>query len=59
VVDACANAGVSCMTQVADVTADAVEDAFDQGFTSIVLGSDLFILWKWAEAMKSIMDRLR
>ena len=59
VVDACANAGVSCMTQVADVTADAVEDAFDQGFTSIVLGSDLFILWKWAEAMNSIMDRLR
>lgn len=59
VVDACAKAGVSCMTQVADVTADAVEDAFDQGFTSIVLGSDLFILWKWAEAMKTIMDRLR
>ena len=59
VVDACAKVGVSCMTQVADVTADAVEDAFDQGFTSIVLGSDLFILWKWAEAMKTIMDRLR
>jgi hypothetical protein len=44
---------------VADVTGDAVEDAFDQGFTSIVLGSDLFILWKWAEAMKTIIDRLR
>ena len=59
VVDACAKAGVSCMTQVADVTGDAVEDAFDQGFTSIVLGSDLFVLWKWAEAMKKIMNRLR
>ena len=34
----------------------AVQDAFDQGFTSVVLGSDLFILWKWAEQMRSIME---
>ena len=59
VVDACSKAGVSCMTQVADVTADSVEDAFDQGFTSVVLGSDLFILWKWAETMRGIMDKHR
>lgn len=59
VVDACEKAGVSCMTQVADVTADAVEDAFDQGYTSVVMGSDLFILWKWAEAMRGIMEKHR
>ena len=59
VVDACAKAGVSCMTQVADVTADAVDDAFGQGFTSVVMGSDLFILWKWAESMRGIMDKHR
>ena len=56
VVDACERAGLSCMTQVADVKPDAVQDAFDQGFTSVVLGSDLFILWKWAEQMRSIME---
>lgn len=59
VVDACEKAGISCMTQVADVTPDAVQDAFDQGYTSVVMGSDLFILWKWAEAMRSIMENHR
>jgi len=59
VIDACERAGISCMTQVADVTADAVEDAFDQGYTSVVMGSDLFILWKWAEAMRDIMEKHR
>lgn len=59
VVDACEKAGVSCMTQVADVSASAVQDAIDQGFTSIVLGSDLFVLWKWAEQMRTLMDRYR
>jgi len=59
VIDACERAGISCMTQVADVTADAVKDAFDQGYTSVVMGSDLFILWKWAEAMRDIMEKHR
>jgi len=59
VIDACSRNGVSCITQVADVTADAVEDAFDQGFTSVVLGSDLFVLWKWAVSMSDIMDKHR
>lgn len=59
VVDACAKAGKSCMNQVADVTEHAVEDAFGQGFTSIVMGSDLFILWKWAETMRGIMEKQR
>ena len=59
VVDVCAKAGISCMTQIADVQKDAVEDAFAQGYTSVILGSDLFILWKWAANMKSLMDELR
>ena len=59
VVDACESAGLSCITQVADVKSGAVQDAFDQGFTSVVLGSDLFILWKWAEQMRSIMKDFR
>ena len=59
VIDACERAGISCMTQVADVTADAVEDAFGQGYTSVVMGSDLFILWKWAESMRNIMEKHR
>lgn len=59
VVEACAKAGVSCMTQVADAKQDSVKEAFDQGYTAVILGSDLFILWKWAEDMKLLMDGLR
>ena len=59
VVDACEKAGISCMTQVADVTSDAVDDAFGQGFTSVVMGSDLFVLWKWADSMRKIMENFR
>lgn len=59
VVDVCAKAGVSCMTQIADVQKDVVEDAFLQGYTAVILGSDLFILWKWADQMKILMTELR
>ena len=59
VVEVCAGAGISCMTQIADVQKNAVEDAFDQGYTAVVLGSDLFILWKWAADVKLLMDELR
>ena len=59
VVDACEKAGMSCMTQLSNVTDYAVEDAFSQGFTSIVMGSDLFILSKWAEDMHGIMEKNR
>ena len=59
VVEACAKAGISCMTQIADVNKAALEDAFDQGYTAIVMGSDLFILWKWAADMKALMREMR
>lgn len=59
VVEACADSGISCMTQIADAQKDAVEDAFKQGYTSVILGSDLFILWKWAADMKSLIGEFR
>jgi 2-dehydro-3-deoxyglucarate aldolase len=59
VVEVCADFGISCMTQIADVNKDAVEDAFDQGYTAVILSSDLFILWKWAADMKLLMGNLR
>jgi hypothetical protein len=36
-----------------------VRDAFDQGFTFVILGSDLFILWKWAEDMRAVMAEVK
>lgn len=59
VIAACREKGKSCGTQVADVTPEAVRELFDLGYTYAILGSDLFVLWKWAERMKEIMESMK
>lgn len=59
VVAAAKRAGKSCCTQLADVSVAAIEDVFEQGYTFVILSSDLFILWKWAEQMRGIIDQMR
>jgi len=57
VVESCKRFNKSCSTQVADVSAEAVRDVFDQGYTFVILGSDLFVLWKWAENTRSVISQ--
>lgn len=57
VVEACAKRGIGCSTQIADVSNDRVEAAFDAGFSFVILGSDLFILSKWASDMRSTIQK--
>lgn len=59
VVEACKRHGKSCCTQVSQVTPEAVQDVFDQGYTFVILGSDLFVLWKWAEQMGGVVTQFR
>lgn len=59
VVEACAKYKKSCCTQVADVNANAVADVFDQGYTFVILGSDLFVLWKWAEQTRGLVQQFK
>ena len=59
VVEACARHNKSCGTQVNDTDEVSINDVFNQGFTFVVLGSDLFVLWRWAEKMKEIMTTIR
>ncbi len=59
VVDACRRRGKACGTQVVDPTPERVADAIAQGYTFIVLASDVFILWKWGERMQALIDRSR
>ena len=59
VIDACERFKKSCGTQVADATLEGVQSIFDLGYTFVVLGSDLFILWKWAEQMRGLMQSFR
>ncbi|HEC27688.1 MAG TPA: 4-hydroxy-2-oxovalerate aldolase [Gammaproteobacteria bacterium] len=55
VIAACERHGKSCGTQVADASQESVQALFDLGYTYAILGSDLFVLWKWAEQMQSLI----
>ena len=59
VINACKKYGKSCGTQVADSNMKSVKDLFDLGHTFAILGSDLFVLWKWAEEMKKLIKTIK
>jgi 2-dehydro-3-deoxyglucarate aldolase len=59
VIGACDRFGKSCGTQVSNPSLENVSALFDLGYTYAVLGSDLFVLWKWAEQMQSLIKSLR
>jgi 2-keto-3-deoxy-L-rhamnonate aldolase RhmA len=59
VIAACKARGISCGTQLADVSDSKIAELFDLGYTYLILGSDLFVLWKWAEQMQTMMNSLR
>ena len=59
VIAACERFGKSCGTQVADATPESTSALFALGYTYAILGSDLFILWKWAERMRGLMESLK
>ncbi|MDB4238729.1 aldolase/citrate lyase family protein [Alphaproteobacteria bacterium] len=59
VIEACKRHGKSCGTQVADATPSTVKFVFDLGYNYAILGSDLFVLWKWATQMKEMMNTMR
>jgi 2-keto-3-deoxy-L-rhamnonate aldolase RhmA len=59
VIAACERHGKSCGTQVADANPATVKSLFDLGYNYAILGSDLFVLWKWATQMQDMMKTMR
>lgn len=57
VVEACAKRGIGCCTQIADVSNNRIEAAFDAGFSFVILGSDLFVLSNWARTMQATIRK--
>ena len=53
-IETCRRQGKSCGTQLVEPTPRNVHAALRMGFTFVVLSSDVFILWKWAERMRTI-----
>lgn len=59
VIAACRRRGKACGIQLTDPAPRTVADAFRSGYTFVVLGSDVFILWKWIERMGPLIRRAR
>lgn len=59
VIEACVRHKKSCGNQIVDPTTESIKQFFDQGFTFLILSSDLFLLWKWSEKMSDLMKGLR
>lgn len=59
VIQMCEKYNKSCGTQVSETSEKAINELFGLGYTFAILGSDLFVLWRWAEEMKLIMKKLK
>ncbi len=59
VVRVCQKMGKSCGTQIVEVNGASVDKALAQGYTFVILSSDLFVLWKWSEGVGSIIHQRR
>jgi 2-keto-3-deoxy-L-rhamnonate aldolase RhmA len=59
VIEACAKHSKACGTQDIDPDAKSLQKAFDEGYTFVVMASDVFLLWKWSERMKGIINKIR
>tara|TARA_B100000475_G_C14758866_1_gene213953 strand:- start:45 stop:536 length:492 start_codon:yes stop_codon:yes gene_type:complete len=55
VIDACQKNGKSCGTQISEVNSENTRDAFNLGYTFVIMGSDLFAITKWARETKNLM----
>ena len=59
VIRACADSGKGCGTQVIEPDVEGLQGAFEAGYTFVVLASDVFVLWKWSEAMGGLVKTFR
>ncbi|MBI1952799.1 MAG: 4-hydroxy-2-oxovalerate aldolase [Candidatus Omnitrophica bacterium] len=55
VVEACRRHGKACGTQIVDPNPDNLSAAVREGYTFLVLASDVFLLWKWGERMRALI----
>jgi len=59
VIQVCRKQGKACGTQVVEPTPARVKAALRRGYTFVMLASDVFILWKWGEAMGKLIRDIR
>ena len=58
VIEDCLKKGKSCCTQISDVSEVSVKKAFEDGFTFVILASDLFVLTNWSSDTAKLIKTL-
>jgi len=48
-----------CGTQIINITPEEVMKKREKGYSFTVLSSDIFILWKWGEKVRSLVQEMR
>lgn len=59
VINACRKYGKACGTQIIEPDDVQIKKAFKEGFTFVVLSSDVFLLWKWSEKISGYIGKNR
>ncbi len=59
VIAACRKYKKGCGTQVIEPDMKNVAAKIEDGYTFIVLASDIFVLWKWSAKMRDIVKRIK
>lgn len=57
VIKLCKSYNISCGTQLSDIRPSLINENFNLGFNFLVLGSDLFALWNWAENIDKLIKK--
>ena len=57
VIKLCKSYRISCGTQLSDISSSLISENFKYGFNFLVLGSDLFALWNWAENIEKLIKK--
>jgi 2-keto-3-deoxy-L-rhamnonate aldolase RhmA len=58
-ISACQSSGKSCGIHLVEPSLNSVQNAFSEGYTFVVLASDVFLLWKWGASMRDLIEKLR
>lgn len=56
VIGACERYGKACGSQIVEPTKARVEASIREGYSFVVLASDVFLLWKWSEQMRGLVN---
>lgn len=57
VIGVCIKNKKGCGTQIVEPDEKNIEEAFSYGFSFIVMSSDVFLLWKWGEKIRSLIEK--